>query len=298
MTQITELSGAPCQTTLTQLGLPQSLDGVQARVWMALGPSHASRFAVGFAVRWTCPRMNWLWIHVTASSRGEGVGGQLLYAAGYPASDAQTWQLVEAVEAPYLAWFDRRGFKPWAQVSEYGFDLTASSAALERVWLRLKGRIPPQAEMMALKYALDQGWGEDIARLQAQAVGGLPSMLLDRIALAAQTSSDAGISLDHSLVIVLGGALIAFALASFDPQKHSWMIDGFYVAPPYRDNWATLWLRYELVQTGLRLGRTPQFRVRARNDQTNTVAFARRLGAARLETGYLLSTNASGATGT
>ena len=67
------------------------------------------------------------------------------------------------------------------------------------------------------------------------------------------------------------------------------MIDGFSVASAFRDGWATLWPRYELVQTGLRLGRTPQYRVRARNDQTNTVAFARRLGALALAPRYLMA---------
>jgi hypothetical protein len=88
--------------------------------------------------------------------------------------------------------------------------------------------------------------------------------------------------------VLLGGELVAFALARFDTGLACWMIDGFYVAPAYRDGWATLWLRYELIQTGLRLGRSKYYRVRARNDHTNTVAFARRLGAQTQGQRYLM----------
>jgi hypothetical protein len=143
--------------------------------------------------------------------------------------------------------------------------------------------------MLSFEAAQRAGWGPEIARLQAQAVGGLPSMLQERMAQAAQSGSDEGISLDHSLVVMLGGELVAFALARFDVGQACWMIDGFYVAPAFRDGWATLWLRSELIQTGLRLGRTPQYRVRARDDQSNTVAFARRLGAQAQAPRYLMS---------
>ena len=87
----------------------------------------------------------------------------------------------------------------------------------------------------------------------------------------------------------LGGGVAVGNKVAVGVARACWMIDGFYVASAFRDGWATLWLRYELVQTGLRLGRTPQYRVRARNDQTNTVAFARRLGALALAPRYLMA---------
>lgn len=289
MTVTTELAfGDAVAAVLSHLGLPHTVDGASARVWLARADTGADPLAAGFAVRWSSPRRHWFWLHVAGPYRRQGVGQQLLVGAQRQAKAGLPWRLVDAVDATELAWFARHGFVPWSQVAEYGFDLTASAHALERIWQRLKHRIPPQADMLSLDQAQQAGWGLEIARLQAQAVGGMPSMLQERMAQAAQTGSDAAISLANSLVVLLGGALVAFALARFDPEKDCWMIDGFYVAPAFRDGWATLWLRYELVQTGLRLGRTPHYRVRARDDQTNTVAFARRMGATLLAQRYLL----------
>lgn len=274
---------------LAHLGLPKTLDGATARVWMARASAASGASAAGFAVRWSSAHRHWLWLHVVQSARRQGVGSALLAAARSQASAGVSWRMVDAVDASDRDWFLRHGFVSWGHVCEYAFDLAASAQALERLWLRLKHRIPPQADMLSLEQAQHAGWAPEIARLQAQAVGGLPSMLQERMAQAAQTGSDEGISLAHSLVVVLGGQLVAFALARFDAARASWMIDGFYVAPAFRDGWATLWLRYELVQTGLRLGRTPQYRVRARDDQTNTVAFARRLGAQAQALRYLIA---------
>ena len=290
MILITELAATePGAAVLAHLGLPQKLDGAVARIWMARQGSWVNEPAAGFAVRWSSAHMHWLWLHVAAPWRGQGAGRALLTAACAGASPSMGWRLVDAVDASDRGWFTRQGFVSWGLVCEYAFDLGASAQALERLWQRLKHRIPPQADMLSLDEAQSAGWGPEIARLQAQAVGGLPSMLQERMALAVQTGSDEGISLAHSLVVVLGGQLVAFALARFDRQQTCWMIDGFYVAPAFRDGWATMWLRYELVQTGLRLGRTPHYRVRARNDQTNTMAFARRMGAQPLAHRYLMA---------
>ena len=290
MIQITELTSTDAAAAvLAHLGLPHTLDGAPARVWMACEGSSATVAAAGFAVRWSSEHMHWLWLHVAPPARGQGAGSALLAAVRSQASASVPWRLVDAVDASERDWFVGHGFVSWGHVCEYAFDLNASAQALERLWLRLKHRIPPQADMLSLEQAQHAGWAPEIARLQAQAVGGLPSMLQERMAHAAQTGSDEGISLAHSLVVVLGGQLVAFALARFDTARACWMIDGFYVASAFRDGWATLWLRYELVQTGLRLGRTPQYRVRARNDQTNTVAFARRLGALALAPRYLMA---------
>lgn len=290
MILIKELEARDAATTvLAHLGLPHTLDGAPARVWMARAGAASGTPAAGFAVRWSSAHMHWLWLHVAEPARGQGAGSALLAAVRSQASAGLPWRLVDAVDAFERDWFVRHGFACWGHVCEYAFDLAASARSLERLWQRLKHRIPPQADMLSLEQAQHAGWAPEIARLQAQAVGGLPSMLQERMAQAAQTGSDEAISLAHSLVVVLGGQLVAFALARFDSMRASWMIDGFYVAPAFRDGWATLWLRYELVQTGLRLGRTPQYRVRARNDQTNTVAFARRLGALALAPRYLLS---------
>ena len=290
MILITELAAADsAATVLAHLGLPRTLDGAPARVWMAREGSQAKAPAAGFAVLWSSVHMHWLWLHVAAPSRRQGAGKALLAAARDGAQPSVPWRLVVAVDASDRDWFKRQGFVLWGHVCEYVFDLSASAEALERLWQRLKHRIPPQADMLSLEAAQRAGWGPEIARLQAQAVGGLPSMLQERMAQAVQSGSDEGISLAHSLVVMLGGELVAFALARFDLGQACWMIDGFYVAPAFRDGWATLWLRYELVQTGLRLGRTPQYRVRARDDQSNTVAFARRLGAQAQAPRYLMS---------
>lgn len=287
---ITEIAQIEAVTTvLGHLGLPKTLDGVPGRVWMARAGATSGAPAAGFAVRWSSAHMHWLWLHVAEPARGQGAGSALLAAVRSQADANTSWRLVDAVDASERDWFVRRGFVAWGHVCEYAFDLVASAQALERLWQRLKRHIPPQADMLSLEQARHAGWAPEIARLQAQAVGGLPSMLQERMVQAAQNGSDEGISLAHSLVVVLGGQLVAFALARFDSMRASWMIDGFYVAPAFRDGWATLWLRYELVQTGLRLGRTPQYRVRARNDQTNTVAFARRLGAQALALRYLMA---------
>ena len=289
MILITELDARDAATAvLAHLGLPKTLDGASARVWMARAGAASGTPAAGFAVRWSSAHRHWLWLHVAPPTRGQGAGSALLAAVRSQASAGMPWRLVDAVDASDRDWFLRHAFVCWGHVGEYAFDLVASAQALERLWLRLKHRIPSQAEMLSLEQAQHAGWAPEIARLQAQAVGGLPSMLQERMAQAAQTGSDEGISLAHSLVVVLGGQLVAFALARFDSMRACWMIDGFYVAPAFRDGWATLWLRYELVQTGLRLRRAPQFRVRARNDQTNTVAFARRMGAQALAMRYLM----------
>jgi GNAT superfamily N-acetyltransferase len=296
MISVTEITQNTAATgVLAHLGLPQTLDGAPARLWMARDGAPAAP-AAGFAVRWSGAHRHWLWLHVAEPARRQGVGSALLEAVRTQAAPNISWRLVDAVDASHRDWFVRHGFVSWGHVREYAFDLEASARGLERIWQRLKHRIPPQADMLSLEQAHHAGWTPEIARLQAQAVGGLPSMLQERMARAAQKSAevgsdegtDEGISLPHSLVIVLGGELVAFALARFDDALGCWMIDGFYVASAFRDGWATLWLRYELVQTGLRLGRTPQYRVRARNDQTNTVAFARRLGAQALEARYLM----------
>lgn len=289
MIAVTELDpGQTAPAVLDHLGLPPVVDGADARVWMVQVGVGTGAPADGFVVRWSSPRKHWLWLHVAPPMRRQGLGSALLAVAQRQAAKDRAWRLVEAVDAPELAWFARHGFVPWGQVGEYAFDLSASAQALERLWQRLKHRIPPQADMVSLAQAQETGWGPEIARLQAQTVGGFAPMLQQRMAHSAQTGSDAGLSLDHSLVVLLEGVLVGFALARFDARQHCWMIDGFYVAPAFRDGWATLWLRYELVQTGLRLGRTPQYRVRARNDQTNTVAFARRMGASAQEPRYLL----------
>lgn len=290
MILISELAATkPGAAVLAHLGLPQNLDGASARIWMARQGTLTNEPAAGFSVRWSSAHMHWLWLHVAAPWRSQGAGKALLAAARDRANPSVRWRLVDAVDASDRGWFSRQGFVSWGLVCEYAFDLSASAQALERLWQRLKHLIPPQADMLSLDEAQNAGWAPEIARLQAQAVGGLPSMLQERMAQAAQTSSDEGISLAHSLVVVLGSKLVAFALVRFDREQTCWMIDGFYVAPAFRDGWATLWLRYELVHTGLRLGRTPHYRVRARNDQTNTMAFARRLGAKALTPRYLMA---------
>lgn len=289
MILITELDARDAATAvLAHLSLPKTLDGAPARIWMARASAASGTPAAGFAVRWSSAHRHWLWLHVAQPARGQGAGSALLAAVRSQAGAGMPWRLVDAVDAFERDWFVRHGFVSWGHVCEYAFDLLASAQTLERLWLRLKHRIPPRADMLSLAQAQQAGWAPEIARLQAQAVGGLPSMLQERMAQAGQTGSDEDISLADSLVVVLDGQLVAFALARFDSLRACWMIDGFYVAPAFRDGWATLWLRYELVQTGLRLGRTPQFRVRARNDQTNTVAFARRMGAQALATRYLM----------
>lgn len=289
MLVVTELSSDPTAgAILSHLGLPTTLDGAGARLWMARPGAAAGSPAAGFAVRWTSARRHWLWLHVVPDQRRQGTGRALLAAVQTEAAVDRDWRLVDAVDASDRDWFVRHGFVSWGEVYEYAFELEASAHAMERLWQRLKHRIPAQADMLSLEQAQGAGWMPDIARLQAQAVGGLPSMVLERIARAHRTGSDEGVSLAHSLVVVLDGELVAFALARFDTGLASWMIDGFYVAPAFRDGWATLWLRYELVQTGLRLGRTKYYRVRARNDQTNTLAFARRMGAQAQERRHLV----------
>ncbi len=292
MLVVTELSSDPAAgAVLSHLGLPTSLGGASARLWMGRPGAAADLPAAGFAVRWSSPRRHWLWLHVVPLQRHQGIGRALLAAAQNDAAGDRPWRLVDAVAASDRDWFLRHGFVSWGQIYEYAFDLEASAQALERPWERLKRRIPVQADMLSLAQAKQNGWMPEIARLQAQAVGGLASMVLERIAQAQRTGSDEGVSLAHSLVVVLDNALLAFALKRFDTALNCWVIDGFYVAPAYRNGWVTLWLRYELMQAGLRLSRANEFRVRARDDQTSTLAFARRMGAQAQELRYLMETS-------
>lgn len=266
------------------------MDGVAAQVWMAsLGGERAGQ-AAGFCVLWPTSVIGKLWLHVAPEFRLQGVGRTLLEALERSPfiTGIQSLRLTEALDEFSSPWFERHGFSAWNELNEFSFRINESDRLLRRLWDRVKKTIPPSAEMITLAEADQRGFSAFIAKLQALAVGGFPSMLLQKIAHAKASGDDQSISLDNSLIIVLNGQLLAFALNRFDPHQACWFIDGMYVAPEFRDGWATIWMRYELVQTGLRLGRTNECRVQARNDQTNTLRFARRLGAKRVSTKRLL----------
>ena len=266
---------------LEHLGLPLLMDQAAAQVWMArLAGDHEGQ-AAGFAVLWPAPSVAKLWLHVVPAFRQQGVGGDLLSSILQQGNleAPRALRLVSAVEAECAAWFVRRGFNAWGQLHEYSFQIDQSERLLHRLWERLKKTIPPAAEMISLADADGRGFSTEISRLQAVAVGGLATMLLQQMNLAKVSGDDLHVSLDKSLVIVLQGKLVAYSLARFDSRHGCWMIDGMYVAPAFRDAWATIWLRHELVQTGLRLGGSNEYRVQARSDQINTIQFARKLGA-------------------
>jgi GNAT superfamily N-acetyltransferase len=290
MHAITQFPEEQTPALLQHLGLPATMEGAAARVLLVNLSGDLAGQAGGFAVVWPTPGVAKLWLHVAPPFRREGRGVALLKALVHA---AQAWglttlRLVEALDAPDARWFTAHGFAVWAELSEFSFRVDASDRLLHRLWERLKNTIPPEAEMVTLAEAEQRGFALEIAQQQAQAVGGLPSMLLEKIALAKVSGDDLHVSLDKSLVIILKGEWVAFSLARFDLQRGCWMIDGMVVAPAFRDGWATIWMRYELVQTGLRVGRSNEYRVQARSDQTNTTSFARKLGAQRVFTKLLL----------
>lgn len=277
---------------LQHLGLPVAMVQVPGQVWMVDLAGDRKGQAAGFAVVWPTPGVAKLWLHVAPPFRRQGRGHDLLAAvlAAAQASGAKTLRLVEAMDTAQARWFTGQGFDVWSELNEFSFRIDTSERLLQRLWERLKKTIPPQAEMITLAEADQRGLSLEIAQHQALAVGGLPSMLLEKMARAQadRDDPDLHVSLDKSLVIVLQGTLVAFSLARFDLHRACWMIDGMYVAPAYRDGWATLWMRYELVQTGRRVGRSNEYRVQARSDQTNTASFARKLGAECVSTKLLL----------
>lgn len=219
---------------------------------------------------WTAPPGFPLLVEVVPGARRHGIGRALVEAAAVLAAGEAPglWAWDLAAEGSGAARFLAAcGFAPRTRVRDYRVEVAAAASVAGAVAARLRerGRVPPGARVVPLREADLAA----VARLVTWELGTTPSGLHARLA-----SGEAGLSLDHSLALLVGERLAGAVLIRWEAEP---VADAIAVAPAWRGGWANALLLDAVTTLGRAVGAT-HFRFIAEQGVRDSVNLAARAG--------------------
>lgn len=254
----------------------------QAQLWVAAG--EVPELILGAAALRILPdserpEAGRFGLQVRPTHRRRGVGSALLYKIIEEAKKAGAPRLAIAgtvVESsPAHALLKGKGF----ETSQRGFLFEASIAGLlavlEPAYERMKKRkqFPKDAELIRLGEASQ----DQVRELVLKNLGGQPRALALRLLGGQQ-----GFTQKNSVVLTLKSNVIGAVLVRFVEKKA--IIDAIAVAPEYRNRWAHLALKRQVLENLKAAGYTTIFFRANEQAHRDTARFAGRAEAKKLET--------------
>jgi len=256
-----------------------------ARVWAS---GYPEQDLVGVAAVWVGDYASG-WVRTKPASRGLGHGVALLdhmleYARR---SRCTAFRPIGSVSGESAAWLSRHGGRRRSCIREFEAPLEAVGVICQRIWPRVAPSVPESAELVTLGQAAQRGYLDELSGFVAPAIGGRPQRWLERVATSLKRG-DGEVDPDVSGVLLVDGRARGALLIGYRETSGWWVTESIVVAPQLRGGWANAWLRLHCTRAALATGRTPTLRFQARDDQTDTLRFARHISARLIEERFLM----------